>query len=319
MTTNHDLNMDAAAELTEAPAPKFTITPFDAHTGANGSGRATAKPHGFWSSNCLTLYVERKIDWDNYKDVAEQPAEWVFTMSLSHSSGGRDTKEVADDLQAENNFALAMLGLVEFANNIRAMGHIEVWEAEFQAERAARKAAEAAKKAEADARFDADPALGEARAKALVALAIAQVKANPLDLYGVNRLIVTIVALQRGRDKGANITVSASRTNTIQVRINNTGASAKEATKVLAGASVRSAINTHQGELEMCNIVFKGKNFKTVNGLLGALARDSRAVQVSMVGPDHMIRTYAADRVTVLATYAITPPKAGESQIVTRV
>lgn len=63
---------------------------------------------------------------------------------------------------------------------------------------------------------------------------------------------------------------------------------------------------------------FKGKTYKTVNGLLSALHRDSSAPHLSMV-IDNSIRAFAEDRKTILVTYDITPPVAGKQQRVTRV
>ena len=64
--------------------------------------------------------------------------------------------------------------------------------------------------------------------------------------------------------------------------------------------------------------VFNRKTYKSVSGLLNAIAKDSKAVQVGMVS-NNQIRTFAADGRTVLVTYDVTPPKVGETQVITRV
>lgn len=63
--------------------------------------------------------------------------------------------------------------------------------------------------------------------------------------------------------------------------------------------------------------VFKGKTYKTVNGLLTSLAKDSGASEISMV-VNNKITARSADRSTVVAVYNVTPPKFGETQVVTR-
>jgi hypothetical protein len=62
--------------------------------------------------------------------------------------------------------------------------------------------------------------------------------------------------------------------------------------------------------------VFKGKTYKTANGLCGAILKDSGCHEMSCV-VNHQIHAYADDRKTVVATYNVTPPKFGEKQQVT--
>jgi hypothetical protein len=109
----------AGTDWTGATTEQFTIKPLDVeYTGQHGSGRATAKVNGYWSGDSITLYVERKVDWSNFNADDRHPAEWVFTMS--HSSGGRDTAEETDDLQASANFAAAIYGLCQYAAGLKA-------------------------------------------------------------------------------------------------------------------------------------------------------------------------------------------------------
>jgi hypothetical protein len=63
---------------------------------------------------------------------------------------------------------------------------------------------------------------------------------------------------------------------------------------------------------------FKGRSYKTVNGLLTALAKDAKAVSIGMVSPEHTITAWGPDRYTVAAVYDVTPPKPGVAQAITR-
>jgi hypothetical protein len=54
---------------------------------------------------------------------------------------------------------------------------------------------------------------------------------------------------------------------------------------------------------------FKGKNYRTVNGLCNAIAKDCGASQVGGVNKSGKINCWPADRDgPVLATYAVTTP-----------
>ena len=60
-----------------------------------------------------------------------------------------------------------------------------------------------------------------------------------------------------------------------------------------------------------------GTLYKTVRGILNAIAKDSGATSVGMVSTLNTISAYGADR-TVVAVYDVSPPKRGEVQTITR-
>lgn len=213
----------------------FVLSPFDVEEcGRHGSGRVTVRAHGYWSSDIGTLYVERKMSWTDHSH------EWVCTMS--HSSGGRDTDAVKSDLQAERNFSVALTALAAIGDDLLTPATVLTMEALHQQEMDAYKAKDAAEKAEKQALIEADPMVGDARAKAMVNLAIAAVRAAATDQYGMNRSVIVIKAPQRGTECVAAIKVYANRGGAARVEVNGTTKSAREAMAFLSGQSHRSEL-----------------------------------------------------------------------------
>ena len=124
--------------------------------GRRGSGRITAKVLGYWSSDVIYLYIDRRTNYSIGAE-AEQPY-WRFEMS--HSSGGRDLGAEPDSLVAEVNFAEALTHLAVWGRAAREALSAEL-EAAYQRER------EEAKR-QKEAAIAADTPLGENGAKALV-------------------------------------------------------------------------------------------------------------------------------------------------------
>lgn len=161
-----------------AASPHFDVIA----AGRNGGARITAKVAGYWSTDVITLYIDRKVNW-SARSVAPSPAEWVCTMS--HSSGGRLTElsdnypaehytAVISDLDAEMNFGAALIAVAQFGRDIA--NHFPDMEAAYQERRAEDRAEYAAKEAAKQALIDADAPLGLPAAKRLVAVAKAQVQ-----------------------------------------------------------------------------------------------------------------------------------------------
>jgi len=127
--------------------------------GRSGHGRITCKIDGYWSMDPITVYVDRK-GW--------KPDDAQWTVTLSHSSGGRDPKVVACDMQASINFAEAMIQMATIGKCMLSL-HEEALEKFYQDERAKLKAEFDAEKAALQAKVDADQAIGEAAATGIVA------------------------------------------------------------------------------------------------------------------------------------------------------
>ena len=140
----------------------YTIKEFDINTVAEtGWGSIDIKVDGYWSGNSITLYLQRNARYNN--DTLS--AEWK--ISISHSSGGRDTKSGISDIDAAINFGKAMIGVAELARDIET-NHIDKLEASYVAYRAEQARIEAEKQAAKEAEVAADPAVGDIMAKTLI-------------------------------------------------------------------------------------------------------------------------------------------------------
>ena len=119
------------------------------------------KIKGFWSSESINVYINRSLF------IGEKSADGfssAYKISVGHSSGGRDSKEVADDVEAEQYFGEALIGVTKFIRE-EIQPRLAIWERLFQEERAAERAEIEAAKKEQQAKIDADPAVGEQQAK----------------------------------------------------------------------------------------------------------------------------------------------------------
>jgi len=136
----------------------YNIAEYDfERIGRNGMGSINVKVTGFWSGSSLTLYVNRRFS-------TKDDNEWTF--SVSTSSGGRDTKEVEDDMVAYKNYSAALAALCDLGTVLKM--NDDKLEAAFQAQRAVDRAEREAEKAAHAAAIEADEAMGEVRAAILV-------------------------------------------------------------------------------------------------------------------------------------------------------
>lgn len=119
------------------------------------------KVKGFWSSDSINVYINRSILADENSVIGFSSA---YKISVSHSSGGRASKEVADDVEAEQYFGEALIGVTKFIRE-EIQPRFALWERLFQEERAAERLAVETAKKEQQAKIDADPAVGEQQAK----------------------------------------------------------------------------------------------------------------------------------------------------------
>jgi len=87
---------------------RYEITPFNlADIGYNGHGSIRIKVEGYWSQDVITLYIDRAYGSNGW------------TVKLSHSSGGRDTKVIECDMEAEMNFATALNVMAKIGLDIK--------------------------------------------------------------------------------------------------------------------------------------------------------------------------------------------------------
>ena len=119
------------------------------------------KVKGFWSNDSINLYINRRILEDTSSQIGFSSA---YKISVSHSSGGRDENEVPDDVDAEQYFGEALIGVAKFVRE-EIQPRLAMWERLFQEERAAERAEIEAAKKEQQAKIDADQEVGEQQAK----------------------------------------------------------------------------------------------------------------------------------------------------------
>ena len=193
----------------------FTIHPYDLEDiGRNGYGSINCKIKGYWSSNPITLYINRE-GWSS------KTPQWNVTMS--HSSGGREPKEVASDMEAAINFADAMRELAIIGRDL-LLTYGDTLESFYQQQCEVYRIQREAERDALAAKVEADPAMGPEAAAAII---------NNMAL-GHQPVVSFFI---RGSD----------RTNTVQVIIrektkfylNKQPVSKKAATEALAALSMR--------------------------------------------------------------------------------
>ena len=127
-----------------------------------GSGFSfSVKVKGFWSSDSISVCINRSMFSDGNSATGFSSA---YKISVSHSSGGRDSKEVADDVEAEQYFGEALIGVAKFVRE-EIQPRIPAWERMYQEELVAERLAIEAATKEQQAKIDADPEVGEQQAK----------------------------------------------------------------------------------------------------------------------------------------------------------
>lgn len=182
--------------------------------GSQRRSSVSCKVKGYWSSDSITLYVNRSYS----------SADWE--ISVSHSSGGRDKKEVASDVEASRYFAEAMVAMCDVADHI--LSQKDRLEAAYQAQLAEYRAEIEKERAEREAMIAADEELGETRAKEIV------------DQMVTNGNCVVEV-FKRGEARAIRYEVKTYN-NTMFYNNYDRRVSKAEVIAVLSSASVRSKI-----------------------------------------------------------------------------
>jgi hypothetical protein len=209
-------------------------TEFDLEAcGRHGGARVKVSVHGYWSDDVLTMYIDRRWEWRNGDDAA------VWEVTLTHSSGGRMTapdeknypapryKAIADSLEAEENFGIAMIAAAAFGRQIRT--HIEALEGFYQQRKAEQEQEREAEKAAKAARIAADEPLGAYKASKLLESAI-----SDIGMWSERRIAV----YQRGAEHPVPLVISRKQNTTF--RFLGSVTSRKNVLAELAQASSRS-------------------------------------------------------------------------------
>lgn len=164
----------------------YTIEEFDISRSSNRLV-SRVKVKGYWSSDSITAYINREMRWDsNY--TATTP-EWK--VSMSHSSGGRDTKEVADDLEAELNFAEAMTALALYVREFLST-NLEKLEAAYQAEILEMKQREADRLKEIAERIAADAVISKDTVNNLLSALTSRTQIKAYTLGSTRPVYITL-------------------------------------------------------------------------------------------------------------------------------
>lgn len=193
----------------------YTIAEYDlAELGRSGMNSISCKVKGYWSNDSISLYVRR--------DLFGNSRNW--TVQISHSSGGRDTKEVVSDTEAARYFGEALIAMCNLGDEI--LKHKDVLEANYQKQVAEYQEEAARERAAKQAAFDADTAIGAERAREIV---------EQMALTGNG--VVTL--LDRGRDCAPNSLRVETRIKTI-FYFNGNRISKQGAIMIVAASSARS-------------------------------------------------------------------------------
>lgn len=156
----------------------YTIREFDINTVAeSGYGSIDVRVDGYWSNSSIAMYLQRTRRGTYFSNDTEY-FEWK--ISISHSSGGRDTKCGINDIDAAINFGKAMIGVAELARDIEA-NHVDKLEASYVAYRAELAREEAEKKLAKEAELAADPAVGQLMARTLISALI--INCRPITTF----------------------------------------------------------------------------------------------------------------------------------------
>jgi hypothetical protein len=100
----------------ELLANGFEIGAYDPEQiGAHGSASIPVAVLGYWSRDPIQIRVAHDWRWERGTD--EHRIEWK--VSVSHSSGGRDSDVLGDDVAAERNFGKALIAAADEADKIR--------------------------------------------------------------------------------------------------------------------------------------------------------------------------------------------------------
>lgn len=226
--------------VTTEQDPVVILNKDDECLGNTSSRSIGVAVHGYWS-DVITISVSREMDFDKYLEARSagksdaDEAEWHhWQVSVSHSSGGRNKEEVADDLIAEMNFANGIAEAIKYAQHIRAQ--VAKMEERYQEQQAARREAAAVEEAKRQARINADAPYGTAEA----------VK----TIYGITERLrgrnayaeVVIRVVRRGDEHTDSITVYNARDGSARFKLHGHVISRADATTRLANGSHRSNI-----------------------------------------------------------------------------
>lgn len=83
---------------------------------------------GYWSNDLISTYVSRENVWEQNTSLWKG----VWRVSVSHSSGGRDTNAIVNDWEAEANFAKTLADVCTFAKELSSQSFTDRLEEAYQ-------------------------------------------------------------------------------------------------------------------------------------------------------------------------------------------
>lgn len=202
---------------------KFSYDNVDPSQVRTGHIRVEYKVHGFWSSSSLCIYVRR--DWGLRGELVN------WTVDISRSSGGRDTKEEPCDIKANRAFAEALVHACDYAEEL--LKRSDEFEAEYQLYVQELRAEGERERAAKQKKIDDDAALGEEEAKALV---------NKLKEQAKSLGKVEMPYFARGADSASG-TIKIKYYSAAAWSINSNRSTAAKVVEFLSQQSIRNAGN----------------------------------------------------------------------------
>jgi len=156
----------------------------------HGWSSIPVKVTGYWSNDSIAIHVRRE-------GLFAEKCGWF--AEVSHSSGGRDSGEVADSHVAERNFGYALIAAADYAAKLETMG--DTFEKLYQTEvdRITEKAR--IEKAAKDKSLAADPAMGSDIAKEMIKIMVrhAKEKGDTATIKMVERTTGDVTYLHYGK------------------------------------------------------------------------------------------------------------------------
>ena len=204
----------------------------------HGYARINYQVDGYWSRETITVYVDRRMDWETKKVI------WV--ANVNHSTGGRDKEQVADDNEATRNFAHALMDAAYQADLI--MANTEGLELAYKANEHARKMLRTYEEEAFQAKLALDPALGEEFAEKMVKQMRDEIKGN---LERDPWLVHYVTRPFRSRVHNRESIVEAYSTNSvnpkIRFKINGEAASMKYTKEFISNMSAHNTFEAVLG------------------------------------------------------------------------
>jgi hypothetical protein len=154
----------------------------------NGSAYIPCKVLGYWPAVSMRMHIRRGYSFEK-----------TWKVGISHSAGGRDTKAVESDVDAEMNFGVGLIALANYAKVIETQ--FDKFEEIYQKQVAFNAAEYARERAERQAKVDADPVIDQKLAKKLVAKLIKDETPFQLAKVGTDKVVKVTIAKTYGNRK----------------------------------------------------------------------------------------------------------------------